>query len=386
VRGSNTAVTDATARPDARDRLCKVLTGDLVRWQPLGLTTAEFLAACNEHELTGLIDRRVRAVRDAHDWPPEVLAGLEQAARTEMAAEFARQLETVAVLEALAEAGTHPILLKGTALAYTAYEGPSLRPRCDTDLLVRREDCHTARRVLTRLGYVEPPFCAGEFIFHQFPLTRSDRYGLSHTFDVHWKISTQAVFADLVTYHELIAEAVHVPALGPHARCAGPVHALLLACVHPVMHHRNDERLVWTYDVHLMVSRLSTVDIDRFVDLAIRGKIAAICARQLALARARFHSGVPLRVIDRLGAVEDEPSADYLQPDRRWLDELRSNLRHSPSGRDRLGLLREIIFPGRRYMLDAYGFPPGVLPSMLLPALYAHRIVFGLTKIIARRK
>jgi hypothetical protein len=52
----------------------------------------------------------------------------------------------------------------------------------------------------------------------------------------------------------------------------------------------------------------------------------------------------------------------------------------------RLGLLREIIFPGRRYMLDAYGFPPGVLPSMLLPALYAHRIVFGLTKIIARRK
>ena len=46
-----------------------------------------------------------------------------------------------------------------------------------------------------------------------------------------------------------------LPALGEHARTAGArCTPLLLACIHPVMHHRNAESLVWIYDLTIPCS------------------------------------------------------------------------------------------------------------------------------------
>ncbi|HUR32683.1 MAG TPA: nucleotidyltransferase family protein, partial [Vicinamibacterales bacterium] len=219
----------------------------------------------------------------------------------------------------------------------------------------------------------------------QFQMIRRDGFGIDHAFDVHWKISTQAIFADLLTYDELLAEAVPVPSLGPHARAAGHLHALLLACIHPVMHHRNSERLLWLYDIHLLATRLPDGDLERFTQLAIAKHVARICRHQLSRCATRFGTPVPARLLASLEADRGvEPSEIYLRQDRRWHDELASSFKGLPRWRDRARLLREVILPGPGYLLKTYGLTRWGF--LLLPVLYSHRCLRGFFRILTGRK
>ena len=369
--------------PPLADGLAAVLRGTNVPWRTLGVPPAEFLERCAEEDLTGLVYARLRG-RPQVDWPPDLSAALAREARAEAARELLRHRELTSVLEVLAAQGIHPILLKGTPLAYTVYPAPSLRPRRDTDLLVPRAQVDAARRAVTELGYDAPPYCDGELLFCQFELGRADAFGVRHAFDFHWKISTQTPFADLLTYEELAASAEPVPALGPHARSAGTLNALLLACIHPVMHHRNEERLLWVYDVHLLASRLSAVELHQFAGLAATKGVAAITAQQLSLARARFGTSIPEAITAALGAVPrtTEPTAAYLQPNRRWHQELGSSIRGLGRWSDRLRLLREVAFPGPSYVLKVYGVNTGAIGAALLSALYLHRGIRGVWRVL----
>lgn len=375
---------EGSAPRSVAEALTAILRGEDVAWRSLRMTVSGFLEACAEHELTGLVQTQLRGRRGG-DWPAEIRAGLDKAARSAAASELVRCAEITSVLGALDAAGVHPILFKGTALAYSVYAAPSSRPRGDTDLLVRPEDAETARRVLFGLGYAASVSC--DAVLCQSRLTRIDRFGLRHDFDVHWNISSQAVFSDLVTYAELAGAAVPIPALGPHARAAGPLHALLVACVHPVMHHRNVEMLAWVYDMHLLASRLSAAELDRFADLARVKKVGAICASQLAIARERFSTRIPDEVTRKLAASPDpEPSAKYLEPGRRWRHELASSVRAVPHWSARLRLLAGVAFPSRRYMMHTYGLNEGGAGQVLVPALYVHRLTRGLVKVLAGLK
>ena len=366
--------------------LAALLRGERVSWTSLGVEPGAFLTACAEEDLTGLVHRQL-APRPPADWPQSVLAELERVARANVAREALRRRELTAVLDALDAEGIRPILLKGTPLAYTVYEEPGLRPRGDTDLLIRRGERETVRRVVGALGYGATNYSGGEFLFHQFEMAKDDAFGIPHALDFHWKISTESVFADLLDYEELAGESASVPALGPHARGAAPVHALLLACVHPAMHHRNLERLVWLYDIHLLASRLAPSEIDRFARLAVRKGVAAICAHELDLARVRLGTRVPEPVLRTLRAPgRAEPSAAYLETARRWSDELVSNVRGLPRWSDRLRLLREVAFPAPGYMLRAYRLDAVSAAGALLPALYVHRGLRGLWKVLRNRK
>lgn len=367
------------------ERLDAVLRGDDVGWEALETTTAGVVDACAEREISGLVHQQLTRYGRLRDWPGDLRAELGRAARAGTAAALVRGREIALVLDALALHGVRPVLLKGVPLAFATYDAPGLRAHADTDILVRREEIDTVKRSLVVLGYVEPPLSDGELLFCQFQMVKQDRLGISHVFDVHWKISTQSVFADLLTYDELADASEPVPALGRHARAAGGVHALLLACIHPVMHHRNSERLIWLYDLHLLIPRLSDIELERFAALAVDRQVSAICLHQLTLTRARFRTAFSDRVLAILSSPPAaEPSATYLRPGRRWHDELLSNVQGLGRLRDRLRLLREVVFPGTRYMLEIYRLgKPGVV---LLPALYLHRCLRGAWKVAVGRK
>jgi hypothetical protein len=106
------------------------------------------------------------------------------------------------VLRALAARGNHPIVFKGAALSHLVYDSASLRPDVDTDFFVRRSDVESVRRALVEHGYTEPSMSGGELVFCQFQMVKTDRFGIQHVLDVHWKISTQSLFADLLTYDD----------------------------------------------------------------------------------------------------------------------------------------------------------------------------------------
>ena len=63
-----------------------------------------------------------------------------------------------------------------------------------------------------------------------------------------------------------------------------------------------------------------------------------------------------------------------------------ASVRASPSVGTRARLLREVLFPSPHYMLGAYGYRDKPLAVCLLPALYAHRNLRGMWKILMGKK
>jgi hypothetical protein len=348
------------------------------------MTAGEFLDACACHEVTALVHARARDLSSDCDWPAEVRATLAGLARAETAREMVRCAVITDVVDALAIAGVRPILFKGTALAYAVYRTPIERPRLDTDILIDEADRDTTRRVLESLGFIAPPYC--EDLFSQCQMARTDGFGLRHVIDVHWKISTQQMFADVLSYGEMMHGAVAIPALGTAALGPSLVDALLLSCIHSAMHHQNAERILWVYDTHLLAARLTAADVIEFGRRAREKRVAAVCAYHLRLARAAFGTRVPDALVAELAAIVDEPSAEYLASHRRWHHDLASSIRALPRVGDRVTLMRRVLLPSPAYVLAAYRLRDKPLARWLLPALYVHRGVRGAWKVLAGKK
>ena len=364
--------------------LAATLRGEPVCWGDLGMTRDELLALCDREELHSLVFSRIAASERCADWPLDLRNALAQGMREDTAREMLRRDEIGKVLSELAAAGTSPIVVKGTALAYAVYEMPEARPRLDTDIMIDIADRDVTRSVLERCGYTAPPYC--EELFAQFQMAKTGRFGLRHVIDVHWKISTQPMFAAVLDHAGMLSRAIPVPALGASAVAPSAVDALLLACIHPVMHHQNTERILWTYDTHLLASALGRAEWSDFADRAARARVSAVCAHELRLAHALLGTRVPIDVMGRLSAVSGEPSAAYLASHRKWHHELASSLRGSPRLVDRIKLLREVLLPSQEYMLATYGLHGKPLGPWLLPVLYVHRNARGVWKVLAGKK
>ena len=184
-----------TAPAPATAQLCALIAGDGVEFAALGMTAAEFFDACTVHDVHSLVHARVVRLERDYPWPDDVCDELARVVRAETACEMLRREEIAGSLNALAEVGVRPLVVKGTALAYGVYDTPIARPRLDTDLLIDESHATAVRAVLTNRGYVAPPYC--DELFAQFQMEKTDAFGVRHVFDVHWKISTQPVFADV---------------------------------------------------------------------------------------------------------------------------------------------------------------------------------------------
>jgi hypothetical protein len=378
----------APAAADVMPRLAGILRGTPLPWHELQGDEETILELLDDAGVTGLVYRVMDGSGAFTTWPASVRQALAAAGRASAARELLQHRELTLALDRIAALGVRGLVLKGTALAYTVYEHPALRPRCDTDLLIRREDSEPVRTALLAAGYRPAVQCDGDLLFRQFELTLTDAFGVRHTLDIHWSLSTQTAFASLFSYEELAAGAVPIPALGPSAWGLGPVHALVLSCMHPIMHHHDEQRLLWIYDTHLLATRLDGAGFNELAATAERTRVAAICARGLALATEHFQTPIPAAVIERLHAVPlaEQPTAGYLARGRTWRHETLANVRALTRWRDRLRLLKQIAFPAPAYMLRAYGLSPGGWGRALLPALYAHRGVRGVLRVLRHEK
>ena len=373
---------------DRAPAVAAFIAGAPLQWADLQIDEDALLELCRAEDLSALCFHRLSRSAAEETWPPRLRESLSDAAHMRAGEELLRGAEIRAVLDALTRAGVTPILIKGTPLAYTVYDAPALRPREDTDLLIAPADVDIARRVLSSLGYSATVHC--DDLFSQFEMQKVDRFGVCHVFDVHWKISTQPVFdegPDATT--SMLPRAQPVPALGPHAMAAGSVDALLLACIHPVMHHRNERARV--VDLRHPSARRALSTPDDFARISRvapgRNRSPAICAHQLRAAHSAVQTALPAGVIARsVASGRSEPSAAYLASQRRWHHELASSMRGLPRFGDRVRLLRDVLLPSPRYMLGAYGLRGKPLAPWLLPALYVHRNLRGAWKILTGKK
>ncbi len=307
--------------------ICAVLRGERPVWPGDEQDLASlFLARANHHGVVPLLNIHLAGV----PWPAAVGQACRNQARALAMWELRHQQVLAEMLVAAAAVGLVPILIKGTALAYSIYADPSLRSRADTDLLVPETSQQQAHALLVALGYR----CVEGVPSYQASYTMNADDGTRHTLDLHWKINNSELLSDLFHYDELRKHAEPLPKLCSQAIGASLMHALLLACMHRATHkqnpyhsngteHHDPDRMIWLYDVHLLSGRLSAADWQAFVAAASEKGLRAVCLEGMQRAAAVFGTLYPQDVIPSLASASGEAPERYLNASglkQQWID------------------------------------------------------------------
>ena len=311
--------------------------------------------------------------------PDDVRARLKELALAETAYELVRGQEIREMLAELHAARIPALVMKGTALAYTLYPRPALRPRGDTDLRIRRRDREAADSVLRQRGYVTGPNAGGETAVHQQAYAL-DRRGVQHSVDVHWKLANTPLLGEPFPWEEAVSAATPVPELGPDVRQLGYAHAVVFACLHRIKHRHapyyvgsearfDPDRLIWLYDIRLLAEALAEPDWRMVLDCAERGRFRAVVADGLMAARRLVGAEIPGWVLEALTAPgAAEPSAKLLTSNQFgafWADLT------AFKGLDRARYLGDVLFPPGAYMREKYAGSRAPLAWLYLRRIFA---------------
>ncbi|HEY0872465.1 MAG TPA: nucleotidyltransferase family protein [Vicinamibacterales bacterium] len=360
--------------PDVMLALGRMLAG-AESWNEVPPEVAAQLAtAAEDHGVSALLWSALAGV----DGADALRQQLTPTARAAVAREVFVHQDLRTITEALAADGIHALVVKGSALAYTCYPQPWLRPRTDTDLLVPLEQVTAAARVLRQCGYTRSDATnTGSLVSHQVSFEREDDAGVGHVIDLHWKLANPRIVADTLRFDDLWPSSRSAPDLGSAARVPGVVGSLAIACVHRLAHHQGHDRLVWLYDIHLLAASLSDDGWEEMRDFARSREIAGLCLDGLRAARAALGCELPADIEAALDeAAAGEPSRIYLERQVTRSDVLVSDLKLLRSWNARLRLLREHVLPPVAFIHQRYG----TRTRMLLPALYLHRLITGASK------
>lgn len=380
------ARTGAAEGREVDELLCVLLRGEAAAWPRRGQDSfaAAFLARSAYHGVQALLSARWKQGGRplSWGWPKGVLDACANRAFAQAMWELRHRWLLGRVLARLSEIGVSPILFKGTALAYDLYPAPFLRERGDTDLLVLPRERDPVIRALEALGLTRVPNVSGEWISYEAGFGWIDPVSRQmHLLDLHWKVNNSELLSQLLSqllsYEELRAQIQPLPALCAEAVALKPVYALLLACIHRGVHkqqpfyvdgvaHYGGDRLIWLYDIHLLLGRLSPTQHREFVELAERKGLRATCREGVKRALSLLPTAVPeesYRLLDRPGSPG--PADRYLDASSSW--QFRANFRAIPGLRNKLKFLAELGFPPESYMRWKYaGSGPGWLPWLYL--------------------
>lgn len=369
--------------------LCSFLRGEQSRWpDAAGEAFADdVLARAGYHGVLPLVyDRLQRAPASAQGWPLRVLQACRDDALGHAMWELHHRDRLTRVLAQLATTNVRPVLFKGTALAYRNYPRAALRVRSDTDLIIAPEARPEAAAALEAQGFSKQLDAGGDFVFHQASFVSHGEGGGTHAVDLHWRINNLELWSRLFSYQELLRRACAVPQLGAGALAAGNVDALLLACMHRATHerapyycdgqaHYGGDRLIWLYDIHLLVGGFSRQDWDDMIGRAREKGLLAVCLEGLERARTRFCTAVPEPVLAALRPQgKPEALARYLLSGglrQQWLEYC------AIAGLgNKVGFLVDSVFPPASYMAQKYS----QAQTRWLPWLYLRRVVAGVLR------
>jgi hypothetical protein len=333
--------------------LARLLTGDPGDWRALSARKApQVLADAERHGVHGLLRRRLASVAGDSPLANGIGSALDSLVLRDAIIERQRRSSLAHLVDVLRHRGIPLIVMKGGALAYTHYDAPYLRPRCDTDLLIQRADRPAVDQVLRALGYESANMVSRESVHTQCAY----RHGTDQTavVDVHWAISSRPHFAGLLSFDELTAAAGRIDLNGQSVAVPGPVHALLLACIHRVAHHYNSDRLIWLYDIKLLAERFSGDDWQRVSAAAATKALTAVCRAGLDRARDLMEHDTVRAVRQHAHVQPGERAAAYLSARPTTASRILLDVAHAGSFGDRARIVLGHSVPDVNYMREAY--------------------------------
>ena len=370
--------------------LCSFLRSENPSWPQDATHTfaANLTLRARYHSVLPLMhDKLQRENEYAQSWPQEVLQACREDAIDHAMWELRHQDLMGQVLSQLALNGIQPVLFKGTALAYSIYPSGSLRIRGDTDLIIPLGELAPFTTILATLGFKrDVALVVGELISYQAGFVRQEPGSGVHILDVHWRINDSEILSRLFSYEELHQRSQLLPGLSSDALAVGLVDALLIACMHRANHKQSayyvdgvayydGDRLIWLYDIHLLLGRMSPSQLSEFVAQAMKKGLRAVCLEGVELAQGYFHTPVSDEIMLELRrSGPPETVARYLNGShllRRWMD-----FKALGNIYKQFQFLKEKFFPPVSYMRSMN--PDATFLS--LPWSYLHRVVRGLRK------
>jgi hypothetical protein len=282
-----------TAGSVANDEAIRGAAHGSIDWQRL-LGLAQFERA------VPVIFPRLRAL--AGDGIPATV--LDHMRRLAMVSDFAMlHLETRLreSLRVLHGAGVRVMLLKGAALAHTAYSGVRQRPMSDLDVLVDASNARLARRVMLSAGWraVVGGIPEGAYDRHHHLPPLHDVRAPDLQLEIH-----TALFPERQPFafgaRDLWAHADPLGDAFPEAYTPDAIHALLHASLHFLWSHQGRFGAWRTIRDVDALTRIATLDWDAFVKVARASRGATSCYWTFRIAEVTAGVSIPVDVMTDL--------------------------------------------------------------------------------------
>ena len=270
---------------DSEERDLKSLAGLLLnRAQPeLKISAKKLLDKLEYHGITLLAG-------EYKTLPPELNGHLAQLKAMMVANDKLKQIELASLFDAFNDKGLNAVLFKGSALAYSLYPKPWLRPRSDSDVLIAPKDRIKFDATLHQLRYQKLLTIQGDYVSYQSTYGKALAGSSFINIDLHWKINNRQMFSQTFTAQELTKNGAQLTQLeGTPLRSSASipsyVDSVLIASIHRLGHHHTEERLAWLYDIHLLIGRFTDQDWRQLTHRSARKQICAITLDALKTAQ-----------------------------------------------------------------------------------------------------
>lgn len=347
---------------------------------PTGITPEVLFELAVAHGVALIISAKHFPSKYQSDGFKAFLSSLSDYARHKRIAQTFIDSETNKALSFLNFKNIRFVILKGFALSRTVYNNRVDRIRADVDILVDESHYSSTKAVLSTLGYYNPRGWEPKLVINQFTMRRKLSNDLHLDFDIHLKISNNKSLDEILKLPEISKEAVFDQSCG--SLLIGNVHALFHSLFHMMNHMSEGDqvKLVWLYDIHLLVLKLSLQDTERFLTLVNNAKIGAVVVAGLEMCHKYFKNiKLDSLITHAQKCNSSEKYAHLLQVNRRFNIFFRDLLAIQGIYKKIL-FLCETIFPSRHEIYNKYGD----INKRYLLVFYIARIVKGVLKYVRR--
>jgi len=273
------------------------------------------------------------------------------------------------------------IAFKGYALAYTIYPNPWLRPRADIDLLSSEVDADKLGELLIDSGYSLAERIPGKIISKQqtYLLQLSD--DCLFAIDLHWRLSNRQRIAAMLTHEDIIQNAIQLDELGAGLYIPDNIHSLLIACLHRLGHHAEEDNLTWLYDIVLLIRSMTRRELDKCAHIAQQRGCFSILRDCVMASQAQFGILLDAQTREQWQNIDTSNEQAELYT-RKGISEARyiyDDLKVL-SLIDGAKLIREHVFPDAAFVRTSMPDSPNLIHA------YCNRIYQGMRKYLAARK
>lgn len=257
---------------------------------------------------------------------------------------------------------TKVVVLKGVALGPTLYPSAALRPLSDIDLLVPEQDLPAATAALLALGYAEMPELTpgiNQLVEYHSSFTGGPRGSV--TVELHWRLVAGAADWRSPSHDWLWQQ---IEPWQPHST-AQPVwqltpaaHLLYLAAHLVLQHGANQARLIWLYDLHLLLTQHGDrINWSETIAQALHLRWTDALHTALRATQAYFGTSLPSDLLPMLQSAIDRPEVEFAQrkasaPPSPTIGEWLKLQALEP--RARLQFIASLLFPSPQYIRWRY--------------------------------